>query len=110
MARTQLHDIEICIEEGKFKIIPYKLMISADGYLTGDYSEAGQSPMFECDLQHKANRDLIGYVLRRPNWHETRTYWEDFSEWDTTEYLHKGDAPDRLRKWLNKLPIYEVTL
>ena len=107
---TRLHDIEVCIEDGVFQIIPYKLYINEENHITADTSTAGQSKMFECKVNDKRNRELIGYVLDRENWYETREYWDGFSEWNTTEYLTVGDAPARITKWLKSLPLYEITI
>lgn len=110
MAKTKLHDIEICVEDGEFKIIPYKLEVGDDNYFHGDYSDKGQGPVFKCSLVDKRNRDVIAYVLDLENWDETRTYWEGFSEWQTTEYLTQGQIPAKIQKWLDKLPEYELSL
>lgn len=110
MAFTTLHDIEVCVEEGIFKIIPYRLYIDSNNNLTADTSTKGEQETFECKLTDKRNRELIGYVLDRENWDETREYWEGFSEWNTTGYLTEGDAPARIKKWLKKLKPYEISI
>lgn len=114
MAKTKLHDIEICVEDDVFKIIPYKLKVvysnQGEPYFEADTSTEGQSNMFSCALKDKRNRDVIAYVLDLEEWDTTRTYWEGFSEWNTTEYLTEGDVPARIQKWLKSLPEYELTL
>lgn len=113
MAKTKLYDIEICVEDGVFKIIPYKLELAYDNgvpFFSTDTSEAGQAKVFQCKLTDKRNRDLIAYVLDLEEWNETRTYWDGFSEWQTTEYLTVGDTPARISKWADSLPEYKLEL
>lgn len=112
MAKTQLHDIEICIEDGWLKIIPYKLQIQYHDRLTplfvADTSTSGQSRMFRCKL-NKENHSLIAHILDLDEW-EMRGDWDGFSEWNTTEYLDQGETPERIKKWLQALPSYELKL
>lgn len=113
MAKTKLHDIEVCIEDDVFQIIPYKLEITYENgtpYFSADTSTEGQSTIFECKLSDKRNRELIGYVLDRENWDETRSYWDGFSEWNTTEYLTVGETPRKIAQWLKRLPEYELKI
>lgn len=112
MARTQLHDIEICVEDGYLKVIPYKLQIqyhdNLTPYFVADTSTKGQSKMFKCVFTPK-NHDIISYVFDLEEW-QMRGDWEGFSEWNTTEYLTEGEAPERIKRWLSELPSYELTL
>lgn len=114
MAKTKLHDVEICIEDNLLKIIPYKLRLQyrdrMTPYFEADTSTQGQGPIFECDITEKKNKSLIAYVLDMENWDEVRSYWEGFSEWNTTEYLNQGEVPARIKVWLRKLPTYELSL
>ena len=110
MVMTTIHDIEVCIEEDVFKIIPYRLYVNSNNDLTADTSTKGLQEAFQCKLRDKRNRDLIAYVLDLENWDETRQYWEGFSEWNTTEYLTIGDTPTRIKQWLRKLKPYEISI
>jgi len=114
MALTKLHDIEICIEDNQLKIIPYKLRIqhrdNLTPYFESDCSTEGQGPIFQCSISDKRNRDLVAYVLDSENWDEVRGSWDGYSEWNTTEYLTKGEAPSRIKTWLRKLPTYDLRL
>lgn len=108
MAQTKLRDINIVIEDGKLTITPYKLEVSADGYLSGDHSSKGQGSIFTCVFD-KRNHDIISYVLDLEEW-EMRGTWDGYENWDTTEYLTKGETPARIQKWLDKLPTYEIRM
>jgi len=113
MANTRVYDIEICVEDGLFKIVPYKLEIAYDNgapFLSTDYSAPLKKRIFKCNLTDSRNRDLIAYVLDSEEWNETRTYWDGFSEWHNTGYLTVGDVPARISKWLNSLPEYKLEL
>ena len=107
MAKTKLHDIEICVEDNQIKIHAYKLdsKISVDGYLTGDYSDSGHSATFICELGH----ELTNYILDTPDY-TLRGDWEEYSEWDTSERFFRYDKPipEAIEQWLEALPEYEV--
>ncbi len=50
MAITRIHEVEVCIEEGVLKLIPYKLYLDSNGYLSAQTDEAGLGPIFTCKL------------------------------------------------------------
>lgn len=110
MAKTKVYEIEICVEEGYLKVIPYKLQIQYDDimkpYLCADTSK--NKKVFKCAM-NKKNHDVISYVLDLEEW-EMRGDWDGFSEWKTTDYLFEGDTPERIKKWLDELPTYELKL
>lgn len=112
MATTKLRDIEICVEEGTLQVIPYKLQLNREGWLEGDYSELGQGRILSVAMNRKDNYPLIDFILERD--HTFRGDWEGFSEWDTTERFYhteintKQSMPERLRKWLEAMPTYEI--
>ena len=112
MAKTKLRDIEICVEEGILKVIPYKLFVNAEGHLEGDYSSSGQGKILSVAMNRKDNKPLVDFILEVD--HSLRGDWEDFSEWDTTERFFdfelQSDAimPERLKKWLDTMPSYEM--
>jgi hypothetical protein len=108
MALTKLHDINITIEDGKLSITPYKLEISSEGYFTGDYSSKGQGPTFTCAF-NKRNHEIISHVLDLEEW-ELRGSWDGYDSWDTTETIAMGTPPERIQKWLDKLPEYELRM
>jgi hypothetical protein len=112
MAKTKLRDIEICVEEGILKVIPYKLFLNEGGYLEGDYSSKGQGKILSVAMNRKDNKPLIDFILDVD--HSLRGDWEGFSEWDTTERFYDFELqndtimPERLKKWLEAMPFYEV--
>jgi hypothetical protein len=110
MAKTKVYDIEICVEDGYLKLIPYQLQIQYQGTLKPFFSTNTdkKAKVFKCAFTKK-NNDIISYVLDLDEW-EMRGDWEGFSEWHTTDYLHEGDTPERIKKWLDELPIYELKL
>ena len=110
MAKTQVHEIEIAIEDGQLKITPYRLQIQYHDSLTprlvGDTTKKGK--VFKCALTKK-NHELVAYILDLDEW-ELRGNWDGYSDWQFTDYLRVGDTPERLKKWLDELPIYELRL
>lgn len=110
MATTSLRDIEICVEEGKLKVIPYKLTIDRENYFHADYSAQGQGRVLEIAMNRKDNYPLIDYILECD--HTLRGCWEDFSEWDTTQRFFDNPAPmpERIQNWLNGLRPYEIKM
>lgn len=114
MAKTKLHDIEICVEGTQLKVIPYKLRVTYRDKLTpyfeADCSTNGQGPVFEVSIREKRNRDVVAFLLDSENWDSIRTHWDGFSEWNTTESLNTEGAPSRIKTWLRKLPTYELKL
>ena len=110
MARTKLRDIEICVEEGRLKVIPYKLTIDKDSYFHADTSTQGQGKILDISMNRKDNKALIDYILECD--HTLRGTWEDFTEWDTTErfFDNPEPMPERLRNWVEGLPFYEIKM
>lgn len=112
MATTKLRDIEICVDEDTLQVIPYKLRLNREGWLEGDCSELGQGKILSIAMNRKDNHPLIDFILECD--HTMRGSWDGFSEWDTTERFYhtqintKQEMPERLRKWLEAMPIYEV--
>lgn len=106
MVKTKLRDIEISVQAGILKVTPYKLQVSADNYLSGDISERGRGKVFEMSMR-SPDKDLIDFILGTD--HTMRGDWEDYLTHDTTERL-AINPPERIQKWLDKLPEYELTL
>jgi hypothetical protein len=112
MAKTKMHDINIRIEDDKLKIVAYKLKLQKNSneiYFDTDTRYAS-GKVFECPINHKPNQELIAYVLDSEYWNETRTYWDGYSDWQTTEFLTIGDVPARIAKWMASLPEYQLTI
>ena len=106
MVKTKLHDVRISVENGILKLTPYKLHISSDNYLSADLSPAGRGKVFEMSMR-SPDKDLIDYILDTD--HTMRGDWEDFAGSSSTERL-AVNPPERLQKWLDKLPTYELSL
>jgi hypothetical protein len=110
MAKTKLRDIEICVEEGTLKVIPYELTLDLDGYLHTNTKRDGKA--LSVAMNRKDNKPLIDFILEVD--HTFRGDWEGFSEWDTTERFYDFELhndvlmPERLKKWLDAMPFYEV--
>jgi hypothetical protein len=110
MAMTKIHDVEVCVEDGVLKLIPYKLYLNTNGDLSAQTDEAGLGPIFTCKLSDKRNRDLVAYVLDSEHWDEMRDYWDGYSDWQESGNLQLGVTPARITKWAKSLPEYELTL
>lgn len=111
MAKTVVYDIHLFTEDDEdvLQVIPYRLQIGNDSYFTQDYSVDTGDLILRLPMHDKRYRDAIGYILDVENWHEVREYW-DVDFWDTTDYLRQGDTPPVIKRWLDKLPAYEITI
>ena len=111
MVSSKLRDIEVCVENGTLKIIPYKLkLVYRDGGVNfeTDTSTTGQGEIFECDISDKANQKLVGYVLGLEDSEDISSDWNGHSDWNTTEYLKRPDTPAKIKLWLLNLPLYNL--
>ena len=110
MAKTKLRDIEICIEGETLKVIPYELTVDLEGYLHTNTIKDGK--VLSVAMNRKDNHALIDFILEVD--HTLRGDWDGFSEWDTTERFFDFELqadvlmPERLKKWLEAMPFYEV--
>ena len=110
MVMTKIHDVEVCVEDGVLKLIPYKLYIDSNNSLSAQTDEAGLGPIFTCKLHDKRNKDLVAYALDLEDWDEVRSYWDGFSEWQESGNLQLGEVPARIKKWARSLPEYELSI
>lgn len=106
MAKTRLRDIEVYVDGTTLNVIPYKLELNADGYFSPDTSDSGQGERLEIEMNDE-NHNEVAYVLDLEQW-KMRLTWDGFSEWNTTEYLTKGEAPARVKEWLDRMPEYDI--
>jgi hypothetical protein len=111
MAITNIYDIEICVDKRTLKVIPYKLEVSVDGDFSGIYTKEGQGPILRVHMTKK-NQEVVDYILEVD--HSLREYWDEFSEWDTTERFYRdGNAekmPEVVKDWLASLPVYPIEM
>ena len=113
MANTQAYRINIEVTDGYLTITPYKVELNYLGdstVFTTSYERPStrSNHIFKCRM-NQANHDVISYVLDSEEW-QNRTYWDGYSEWEYTTYLTVGETPDKIQKWLAKLPRYEIKL
>lgn len=110
MARTQLHEIEIAIDDGYLRITPFRMRIQYHDKLTPSFvaDTTKKARMFKCLVSPK-NQELISYILDLDEW-QMRGNWDGYRDWRNSEYLMVGDTPARLKRWLDELPSYELRL
>ena len=111
MTKTQVYDVHFYREDGEdvLQVIPYQLQVDPQGYFVNNYDVDTGHLILRLPMHDKRYRDAIGYILDVHNWYEMREYW-DVDEWNTTDYLRVGDTPPVIKRWLDKLPIYEITI
>lgn len=113
MANTQAYKLHIEVVNGYLEILPYKLELNYLGDSTV-FTTSFERPTtrsqhkFKCAMT-KANHDVISYVLDSEEW-QNRGSWDGYEAWEYTTYLTVGVTPDKIQKWLAKLPRYEMKL
>lgn len=111
MAKTRAYGIHLGVEGGKLTLTPCKVKVAYSGsvpYLqkTLDYDSTPKSHRFECAVNNR-NHDIIQHLIYE-GW-DMRSNWDGFNKTTWTQTIYNdGDAPERLLKWLSKLPEYEV--
>ena len=107
MTTTKIHAIDIAIQNDILSVTPYKVAVEGDVFVKSNTRSGRQ---FELKLKNKQNREVIAYILDSEEWDSIRTYWDGYFNREFTTYRTIGDAPERVKSWLAKLPEYKITL
>ncbi len=107
MATTKAHALDIFVQDDVLIVQAYRLGVSGTDFVrTG--KKSGRP--LEIAMKSKANRETIAYILDSEEWDTIRTYWEGYYNKEYSTYLTIGDVPDRVRKWVDRLPEYEIKI
>jgi hypothetical protein len=107
MATTKAHALDIFVQDDVLIVQAYRLGVSGTDFVrTG--KKSGRP--LEIAMKSKANRETIAYILDSEEWDTIRTYWEGYFNKEFSTYLTIGDVPDRVRKWVDRLPEYEIKI
>lgn len=107
MATTKAHALDIFVQDDILIVQAYRLGVSGTDFVrTG--KKSGRP--LEIAMKSKANRETIAYILDSEEWDTIRTYWEGYFNKEFSAYLTIGDVPDRVRKWVDRLPEYEIKI
>lgn len=107
MTKTNIHAIAIRIDDDTLSVRAYKLAVQGGDFIPTN--EQSGKP-FSCKIHAKQNREVVSYILDNENWDEIRTYWDGYYENEYSTYLTIGEVPDRVAKWVEKLPEYEISI
>lgn len=112
--KSKLYDVNVYVIDGQVKVIFYKLIysdaldgsvIGADTSVTG---EAGQVS-FSINSTDPAVKEAIRYVLDAEEYdNRPLEEWEEFDEWNTTDWFLAGDTPRLVKEFADRLPEYEA--
>lgn len=114
--KSKLFDVNVYVIDGKVKVTFYKLIYSAD--LTGkvvqaDTSETGQAGQVVINI-HSTQQDeieAIRYALDAEEYdNRPLNEWEEFDEWNTSNWFMGGDSPRIFREFWEALEEYEPEL
>lgn len=104
--KTKLRDINIYVIDGVMNVIPYRLKLEGVDFYVDTYNVHPDDEVLKVKMD-KRSHATISHILNLEEW-EMRGSWEEFDDWDTTESLTTGTPPDKIAKWLKKLPEYEI--
>ena len=107
MTTTKAHALDIFVHDDVLTVQAYRLGVSG-----GDFVRTGKKSgrPLEIAMKAKANREAVAYILDSEEWDTIRTYWEGYYNKEFSTYLTIGDVPDRVAKWVERLPEYEITI
>ncbi len=107
MATTKAHALDIFVQDDVLIVQAYRLGVSGTDFVrTG--KKSGRP--LEIAMKSKANRETIAYILDSEEWDTIRTYWEGYYNKEYSTYLTIGSVPDRVAKWIQRLPEYEIKI
>ncbi len=107
MTTTKAHALDIFVKDDVLVVQAYKLGVAGGEFIRTD-KKSGRP--LEIAMKAKANREVVAYILDSEEWDTIRTYWEGYSNREFSTYLTIGDVPDRVQKWLDRLPEYEIKI
>ena len=111
--KSKFFDVNVYVVDGVVNVIFYKLIYSdqLNGEVIGaDTSENGVAGKLALNI-HSRNTDeveAIRYALDAQEYDEQQlNYWEEFDEWNTTDWFLAGETPRILREFYDGLEPYE---
>ena len=114
--KSKLFDVNVYVIDGQVKVIFYKLIYadSLNGTIVGaDTSEDGEAGMVTLNI-HTRDRDeieAIRYALDSEEYdNRPLNEWEEFDEWNTSDWFMEGTAPRIFREFYDGLEPYEPKL
>ena len=96
------YDINIYVSDNVLHLLAYELSVTNDGSYICDYEEE-TALLIPMDKQH---HEEIAYLLDSEEWNDGEHDWEEYDEWNTTDYLKVGNTPAIIRTWVESLPEY----
>jgi hypothetical protein len=107
MATTKAHALDIWVQNDILNVQAFRLGVQGDEFIRTD-KKSGRP--LQIAMKTKANREAVAYILDSEEWDTIRTYWEGYTNREFSTYLTVGEVPDRVAKWVERLPEYKITL
>jgi len=114
--KSKLFDVNVYVIDGAVNVIFYKLIYSdaLNGTVIGaDTSPNGEVGKITLNIHSRDAEEVeaIRYALDAQEYDEQQlNYWEEFDEWNTTDWFLQGDTPKIFRDFYNGLEPYEPEL
>ncbi len=114
--KSKLFDVNVYVIDGVVNVIFYKLIYSdaLNGTVIGaDTSSNGEAGKLTLNIHSRDAEEVeaIRYALDAQEYDEQQlNYWEEFDEWNTTDWFLQGDTPKIFRDFYDGLEPYEPEL
>ena len=114
--KSKLFDVNVYVIDGMVNVIFYKLKYSdaGDGVpAEADTTDAGEVGRVSLVLASKDGEEIeaIRYALDAEEFdNRPLTEWEEFDEWNTSDWFMEGTAPRIFREFYDGLEEYEPEL
>ncbi len=114
--KSKLFDVNVYVIDGVVNVIFYKLIYSdaLNGTVIGaDTSSNGEAGKIALNIHSRDAEEVeaIRYALDAQEYDEQQlNYWEEFDEWNTTDWFLQGDTPKIFRDFYDGLEPYEPEL
>lgn len=114
--KSKLFDVNVYVINGKVNVIFYKLIYSdaLNGKIIGaDTSDAGEAGRVVLNIHSHDGEEMeaIRYALDSENYDDRPLNgWEEFDEWNTSQWFMEGESPRIFREFYDGLEPYEPQL
>ena len=111
--KSRLFDVNVYVVDGTVNVIFYKLIYadSLNGQIVGaDTTDKGEAGRVSLNIHatDPETIEAIRYALDSDSYDDRPlNEWEEFDEWNTSEWFMQGDSPKIFREFTNGLEEYE---
>lgn len=114
--KSKLFDVNVYVIDGQVNVIFYKLIYSnkLNGEVVGaDTTDAGEAGRVTLNIHTQNDEEIqaIRYALDSEEYYDRPLNdWEEFDEWNTSNWFMAGDSPRIFREFYDSLEPYEPEL